>query len=120
MKEFVEKLIEQLEELQEKYKGIRANTHCVVTETSECDSCKADNYLYARLKCIDEVIKIVNKLGKEYKCSQICSGRMLYQCGYEDGQKSGLQQGYDMIKKLLKEQQSKMDKLLVHEGEEVI
>lgn len=66
MKEFVEKLIEQLEELQEKYKGIRANTHCVVTETSECDSCKADNYLYARLRSVDEVIKIVNQLAEEY------------------------------------------------------
>lgn len=66
MKEFVEKLIERLEKLQEKYKGIRANTHCVVTETSECDSCKSDNYLYARLRSVDEVIKIVNQLAEEY------------------------------------------------------
>ena len=66
MKEFVEKLIEQLEKLQEKYKGIRENTHCIVTETSECDSCKADSYLYARLKCVDEVKEIVNQLAEEH------------------------------------------------------
>ena len=66
MKEFVEKLIERLEEEKEQYKRARGNTHCVITETSECDSCRADHYLYARLRCIDRTIEIVNQLAEEY------------------------------------------------------
>ena len=42
MNEFIEKLIGRLEEQKEKYKEIRNNTHCIITETSECDSCRAE------------------------------------------------------------------------------
>lgn len=67
-------------------------------------------------------VDIVSELEKE--CKDIrpkrCSGRMLYQCGYRDGQKAGLQQGHDIIEKLLKEHQSKMDKLLTYEGERIV
>ena len=66
MKEFIEKLIGRLEEEKEQYKRARGNTHCVITETSECDSCRADHYLYARLRCIDRTIEIVNQLAEEY------------------------------------------------------
>ena len=38
--------------------------------------------------------------------------------GYEEGLKAGLKQGNDALKKLLKEHQTKMDKLLTHKGEE--
>lgn len=66
MKEFIEKLLGRLEKQKEEYKENRANTHCVITETSECDSCRADHYLYARLRCIDRTIEIVNQLAEEY------------------------------------------------------
>lgn len=57
-------------------------------------------------------------------CSK-CSRRSWFQIGYkngfddgyDEGMKAGLKQGNEILKKLLKEHQSKMDKLLVHEGE---
>ena len=77
MKEFIEKLIGRLEEQKEQYKRARENTHCVITETSECDSCKADHYLYARLRCTDRTIEIVNQLAEEYNNGWIpCSERL--------------------------------------------
>ena len=55
-------------------------------------------------------------------CTKKCNSRLLYQCGfqdgYEDGLKTGLSQANELIGKLLKEQQAKMDNLLVYEGEE--
>ena len=83
MKEFIEKLIGRLEEQKEKYKEIRNNTHCIITETSECDSCRADHYLKARLKCIDRTIEIVNQLAEEYNNGWIpCSERLPKKDGY--------------------------------------
>ena len=37
--------------------------------------------------------------------------------GYEEGLKAGLKHGNEILEKLLKEHQSKMDKLLAYEGE---
>lgn len=76
-----------------------------------------------KLKQIIKEYKYGKQMVKELKtyerkyCSN-CSRYGWYQKGYENGQKAGLQQGHDMIEKLLKEQQVKMDKLLAHEGEE--
>lgn len=38
--------------------------------------------------------------------------------GYEEGLKAGLRHGNEVLEKLLKEHQYKMDKLLLYEGEE--
>lgn len=38
--------------------------------------------------------------------------------GYDEGMKAGLKRGNEVLEKLLKEHQYKMDKLLAHEGEE--
>ena len=54
-----DKVVEQLEELKENYRKIRENTYCRSTETDDCDSCRADHYLDARLSMIDRVINIV-------------------------------------------------------------
>lgn len=61
------------------------------------------------------MVKELKTYERKY-CSN-CSRYGWYQKGYENGQKAGLQQGHDMIEKLLKEHQSKMDKLLAYEGE---
>ena len=66
MKEFVEKLIGRFEEEKEFYRKIRKNTHCRRTEMDDCDSCRADHYLNARLNCVDNLISIVNQLAEEY------------------------------------------------------
>ena len=55
----VEMVVEQLELLKENYRNVRKNTYCRSTETDDCDSCRADHYLEARLGTIDRVIKIV-------------------------------------------------------------
>lgn len=60
-----EKVVAELEEQKVRYKNIRNNTHCIITETSECDSCRADHYLDARLNCVDKAIEIVRKGGAE-------------------------------------------------------
>ena len=66
MQEVFEKIINKLEEQKEYYKDIRKNTHCRVTETSECDSCRADHYLDARLRCVDDIIEIVKQEAEQY------------------------------------------------------
>ena len=66
MKEFVEKLIGRFEEEKEFYRKIRKNTHCRRTEMDDCDSCRADHYLNARLNCVDNLMSIVNELAEEY------------------------------------------------------
>lgn len=66
MKEFVEKLIERLEEEKTRYREIRKNTYCRRTEMDDCDSCRADHYLDARLEGINKAKEIVNQLAEEY------------------------------------------------------
>ena len=55
----VDKVVEQLESLKENYRKARENAYCRSTETDDCDSCRADHYLDARLSTIDRVINIV-------------------------------------------------------------
>ena len=110
-KEFVEKLIGEFN------KHIKYN-ESMIEESSN----NMSTFRYQNQKNTWESAKdVVEFLARDYiseKCPKRCSGRMLYQCGYKDGQKAGLQQGHDMIEKLLKEQQTKIDKLLAYEGEE--
>lgn len=54
-----DKVVEQLEELKENYKKVIENIYCRSTETDDCDSCRADHYLQARLSAIDSTIEIV-------------------------------------------------------------
>jgi len=67
MKEFIEKLIGRLEEQKTIYREIRKNTYCRRTEMDDCDSCRADHYLDARLEGINKAKAIVNELAEEYK-----------------------------------------------------
>ena len=77
MKEFIDKLISRLEEQKTKYREIRKNTYCRRTEMDDCDSCRADHYLDARLEGINKAKEIVNKLAEEYKGGWIpCSERL--------------------------------------------
>ena len=55
----LENVVEQLKALKENYRKVRENTYCRSTETDDCDSCRADHYLDARLSTIDRVINIV-------------------------------------------------------------
>ena len=55
----VDKAIEQLEKLKKNYMKARDRTYCRSTETDDCDSCRADHYLEARLSAIDRAIEIV-------------------------------------------------------------
>ena len=55
----LENVVEQLKALKENYRKTRENTYCRSTETDDCDSCRADHYLEARLSTIDRVINIV-------------------------------------------------------------
>ncbi len=66
MKEFIEKLISRLEEQKKRYREIRKNTYCRITEMDDCDSCRADHYLDARLEGINKAKEIVNQLAEEY------------------------------------------------------
>ena len=66
MQEVFENIINKLEEQKEYYKDIRKNTHCRVTETSECDSCRADHCLDARLRCVDDITEIVKQEAEQY------------------------------------------------------
>ena len=59
----VDKVLEQLEELKENYRKVRKSTYCRSTETDDCDSCRADHYLEARLSTVDRVIGIVKGVG---------------------------------------------------------
>ena len=52
-------VVEQLESLKENYRKARENAYCRSTETDDCDSCRADHYLDARISTIDRVINIV-------------------------------------------------------------
>ena len=55
----VDKVVEQLEELKETYREKRAHTRCRSTETDDCDRCRADHYLKARIGAVDKAIEIV-------------------------------------------------------------
>ena len=63
MNKVFEKIIEKLEIQKDYYKTIRKNTYCRRTEMDDCDSCRADHYLDARLKTIDDCIEILINLG---------------------------------------------------------
>lgn len=57
-----ELLLDKLENLKEEYEKRRQNTYCRRTETSDCDSCRADHYLEARLGAVDRCMQIVQEL----------------------------------------------------------
>lgn len=67
MKEAFKKIKKCFEEKAETYKNIRRGTYCRRTETDDCDSCRADHYLDARLSTIKDLIEIVNQVEEEYK-----------------------------------------------------
>lgn len=74
MQEVFEKIINKLEEQKEYCKDIRKNTHCRVTETDNCDGCRADHYLDARLETINSAIEIVKQTVAEYEMTNnLCS-----------------------------------------------
>lgn len=77
LQEVFEKIINKLEEQKEYYKDIRKNTYCRVTETDNCDSCRADHYLDARLETINSAIEIVKQAAEKYDNGWIpCSERL--------------------------------------------
>lgn len=55
-------IIEKLLELKEHYEKVRKNTHCRVTETDDCDSCRADHHLEAKLWAVDDCIRIIQSM----------------------------------------------------------
>ena len=55
---YQDKVVKQLEELKEAYRKKRDNTRCRSTETDDCDRCRADHYLVARINTIDRAIEI--------------------------------------------------------------
>ena len=63
MNKVFEKIIEKLEIQKDYYKTIRKNTYCRRTEMDDYDNCRADHYLDARLKTIDDCIEILINLG---------------------------------------------------------
>ena len=73
MQEVFEKIIEKLEIQKDYYKTIRKNTYCRRTEMDDCDSCRADHYLEARLSAIDDAIEIVKQEAERYEeCYKDC------------------------------------------------
>ena len=56
---YQDKVVEQLKELKEAYRKKREHTRCRLTETDDCDRCRSDHYLEARISTIDKVIDIV-------------------------------------------------------------
>ena len=57
-----EEIIVELQAQKERYKKIRENTHCIVTETSDCDRCVADHLLEARLETVNDIIGIIRHM----------------------------------------------------------
>ena len=73
MQAVFEKIIEKLEIQKDYYKTIRKNTYCRRTEMDDCDSCRADHYLEARLSAIDDAIEIVKQEAEQYEeCYKDC------------------------------------------------
>lgn len=56
-------VFDELQKLKERYKEIRKNTYCRRTEMDDCDSCRADHYLDARLKTVDDCIRLLVNMG---------------------------------------------------------
>ena len=90
MQEVFEKIIEKLEIQKDYYKTIRKNTYCRRTEMDDCDSCRADHYLEARLSAIDDAIEIVKQEAEKYEeCYKYYGGmsmndRYLYRAKRKD------------------------------------
>ena len=56
-------IIEKLLQLKEHYKKVRKNTYCRRIEMDDCDSCRADHYLEARLDTVDKCIQLLKESG---------------------------------------------------------
>lgn len=56
-------IIEKLLQLKDHYKEVRKNTYCRRTEMDDCDSCRADHYLKARLDTVDKCIQLFRESG---------------------------------------------------------
>ena len=82
MNKVFEKIIEKLESQKEYYKTIRKNTYCRRTEMDDCDSCRANHYLEARLSAIDDAIEIVKQETEKYKFYDTIS---IHTNGLEEG-----------------------------------
>ena len=82
MNKVFEKIIEKLESQKEYYKTIRKNTYCRRTEMDDCDSCKANHYLEARLSAIDDAIEIVKQETEKYEFYDTIS---IHTNGLEEG-----------------------------------
>ena len=89
MQAVFEKIIEKLEMQKDYYKTIRKNTYCRRTEMDDCDSCRSDHYLEARLSAIDDAIEmaILSTLHNNFdnvnkKSSLKCSHIHLYFINY--------------------------------------
>lgn len=59
----VDNVIKRLNNLKNEYKERRKNTYCMETETDNCDRCRANHYLDARLGAVDCAIEIVKQFG---------------------------------------------------------
>ncbi len=97
MQKYFEKIIERLEELKTNYKTIRSNTHCRRTETNDCDSCRADHYLDARLSTIKGAIEIVNQVAEEYNQSLANNNQSLTNDGWIPCSERLPQYDYDTV-----------------------
>ena len=82
MNKVFETIIEKLESQKEYYKTIRKNTYCRRTEMDDCDSCRANHYLEARLSAIDDAIEIVKQEAEKYKFYDTIS---IHTNGLEEG-----------------------------------
>ena len=54
-------IIEKLLQLKEYYKTVRKNANYRSGEMDDCDNCKADHYLEARLDTIDKCIQVIKE-----------------------------------------------------------
>ena len=67
MNKLTVEIIKELERQKEIYKQRRKNTYCHVSEMDDCDSCRADHYLDARLDSMEDAIDIVMKVDMDYE-----------------------------------------------------
>ena len=99
MNKVFEKIIEKLEIQKDYYKTIRKNTYCRRTEMDDCDSCRADHYLEARLSAIDDAIEIVKQEAEKYEeCYKNCGD-----CEAYDKEKFHCPKFCEVIKETVKE-----------------
>lgn len=66
MQKLVVEIIKELEKQKEIYKERRANTYCKRSEMDDCDSCRADHYLEARLEATENAINIAMRVDNQY------------------------------------------------------